>query len=521
MLRNSAPSVSPFAAAVALTAALFAGSPASAQVQDVEPHWVTVVTDRVNLRCGDGVVWYPVWQLKAGTTLRVDGKGFKWLRVAYPPDAVAFVRAEDAKPAPDGRSVTLARPSRLLAANLHSGLDGSWKALLSTALPPGTALPLVGEVKDASGTVVAYRVTPPAQARAYVSEEFVRPATEEEIARATGLAPGRSAPAASPAVAAAPSSTPRPAATAAPASSSAPQPASPASATAAAAQRRRPVPTIAATPAQTDPVTLDEVLSQYSVGSSASSSAQPSAKAPAVSGEAQQRPAPSRAAATSSPAASAASGAAAAAPTIAATTPSAPAFDDDRPLPSLEDLMTAFRKVMAEPIVNAEIEPLIHEHERLLASLRGKPRQEAAVAHLQRQIALLRIKADLQRNMRKLEEAAERAALASSQIDRKIASLESDRLYPIRGRLVASALYDGKRLPLLYRLQSVEGETPVTIAYVLPDHELDLAAKLGAVVGVEGEKTFDPDLGAPLIKPSRVDVLARPGLEASVPDNDR
>lgn len=499
MLRNSP---RPWSLAVSAIVAswLVAASPASAQVQDVEPHWVTVVSDHVNLRCGDGVVWYPVLQVDRGTTLRVDGKGFKWLRVAYPAKAVAFVRAEEAEPTADGRSVRLTRPSRLIAANLHSGLDGSWKALLDRPLAPGAQLPLLGRVQDASGAVVAYRVRPPSEARAFISEDFVRPATQEEIARATGLAPDAAektqrAPTLAKAkrdAATGERTPPRPAQPAAP-----PQ----------AEQASQPVPTIAAAPAQAaEPVTLEDVLSQY--GQTPAQRAAQKTTEQAAKQAAEEAPRAQRSAAAAPEAAGRASVA-------------APAFDADRPLPTLQDLQEAFVQVMAQPVASAEIEPLIHEHERLLASLRGKPRQEAAVAHLQRQIALLRIKADLQRNMRRLEEAAERAALASSQIERKIASLESERLYPIRGRLVASALYDGKRLPLLYRLQSIDGPTPVTIAYVLPDHELDLAAKLGAVVGVEGEKTIDPDLGAPLIRPSRVEVLYRPGLEASVPDGDR
>jgi len=499
----------------ALTAIVLTPHPAQAQVNDIQPHWVAVTSNDVYLRCGDGVVWYPVLRVNEGQLLHVDGKGFKWLRVAYPTGAAAFIRAEEADIDATGKSVVTNRPSRLVAANLHSGLDGSWKALLTSPIAPGAKLTLLGEIRDSKQQIVAFRVQTPSSASAYISEEFVRPATDAEVMAALGGA-GNARTSRAPRVAAARKT---------PVSASTPSNHTPsqASITSTSAQPRsralKPqiAPTIAAAP--TAPVTLNDVLRQY--GESPSTTASTQANHPrgvlapnATMGD-QSDPATH-----SQPSDQ---------PSFVSAAPTAPmpppvrnpAFVDndfDRPLLTLAQLDAAFGNVMAEPVAGAEIGPLMHEHERYINTLLGKTGKASVIAYLRRRVKLLHIKADLQQSLRRLEEAAERAAIAKTAVDQRIRDLDASRIYPTKGRLVTSALYDGKRLPLMYRLQAT-GTSAVTIAYVLPGANLDLAAKLGTVVGVQGDATTDQSLGVPVIRPSRVEVLARGPLEASVPDN--
>jgi len=73
------------------------------------------------------------------------------------------------------------------------------------------------------------------------------------------------------------------------------------------------------------------------------------------------------------------------------------------------------------------------------------------------------------------------------------------------GILNASLVYDGERLPRLYRLQDpVSG---FTTAYLMEDPELKLSSMLGLVVGVKGQKHFDESLRRTVITPKTVAVL--------------
>jgi len=76
------------------------------------------------------------------------------------------------------------------------------------------------------------------------------------------------------------------------------------------------------------------------------------------------------------------------------------------------------------------------------------------------------------------------------------------------GRLAPSAVYNGDRLPLMYRVQSVDPLTgPRTIGYVRPQEGQRLDGSLGQIVGIIGSTTDDDALSLRIIRPERVDVL--------------
>jgi hypothetical protein len=81
--------------------------------------------------------------------------------------------------------------------------------------------------------------------------------------------------------------------------------------------------------------------------------------------------------------------------------------------------------------------------------------------------------------------------------------------YTAIGVLNASVVYDGERLPRLYRLQDpVSGHTT---AYLMEDPELKLSSMLGLVVGVKGGEAFDESLRRNIITPKTVAVLQTGG----------
>ena len=66
-------------------------------------------------------------------------------------------------------------------------------------------------------------------------------------------------------------------------------------------------------------------------------------------------------------------------------------------------------------------------------------------------------------------------------------------------------VYDGERLPRLYRLQ--DPTSGLTVAYLTEDSELKLSSMLGLVVGVKGDKKFDESLRRDIITPASLTVL--------------
>ena len=74
------------------------------------------------------------------------------------------------------------------------------------------------------------------------------------------------------------------------------------------------------------------------------------------------------------------------------------------------------------------------------------------------------------------------------------------------GRLATSTIYEGTRMPLLYRIQDVS--TGRTVAYVKPSDGFDMAAMLGQLIGVIGKKTYDGTHRVDIIDPKRIDLLS-------------
>lgn len=409
---------------------------AYAEFVPAEPHYVVVTGDEVNIRCGAGSVWYPVATIASGTVLRADGSDQGWLRVAYPEGAAAMVRASDVTRS--GDNVTLSQPSRLLANNPKGGLSESWRPLLDQDLPAGTSLRVIEEVRESGGEVGAFRVAAPADARGYISERSVRPATEAEVAQIRGVV------------------TPPPAATA------------------------------ENTPATTPPASTPPAGTE-------------TAAAPTTT------PAqPEQAPATTEPT-----------PTVeSVTTPVEPApvqapteTPAQRAVGTMNQLNNAFEALKRVPTEDAEISPLIAEYERFIGTLSDSAADSGWRRYAQSRVELLSARLELQNQLLAVKEAEAFAAKGFDQITQSVRLMQANPLYKVVGRLGASTVYNGENLPQMFRVQSVEGGVGRTLAYVLPADGVDLAGKIGFIVGVVGDSRTDVVLGLPIIEPKRVDML--------------
>ncbi len=441
----------------AVLVALAAAVPCVAQVKDVSPYAAVVTADNTPLRCGDGL-YYRVADLSRGQVVEVDAESANWFdaesanwsRVSYPAGTPAYVKAEEATADEATATVRLKSPSALKAVHVAAGFGSSWKALLATPINEGTTLKWLETVKE-NGVVVGYKVVAPAGAKGFVENKSLRKANADEAAR-VGLAVSREA--AKPAEA-------KPAESK-PSEAKAPE----------------------IKPAGVSPGVTN--LADPIVPNGATPAASASGTAPAVTpaAEVSAQPADAQPGAVETP-------------------------DPKKPLRigTLDELEATFQAVRRQPIEQAELDALLIEFDRSIASASGNPEKEFQRKQLERRREALKIIKEARDRKVALSKAQQDIDNQGKLVNQRLAELEAQRVYTIIGMLVPSTVYDGKRLPLMYRLQSVGSASPTTIGYLRPADALQLQTKVGMVVGVVGDASIDRSLMLNIIAPTRVDTL--------------
>lgn len=446
-------------AALAFALAVLLGFGAQAQIADGEPYVAVVTTEGTLLRSNPTAAHYPVAKLRTGQVLRVMGQSGDWASVAYPAGVAAFAPADAVTINAEAGTATVVTPTQLKAVNMNTGLPGSWKPLLGEPLPAGTVLKLADpEPADDTRGGRAYRVVPPPGARAFVQASFLRRATPEEAAALQEPTPEAEEPE-EPAAEPQPEAAPEEPAAQPPAGESLTEPMVPPG-----------QPTPGERPAQPTPAPVERPA--------APQPEQPT-EAPTVIDQS-GRPVVADAGAIRSRAA------------------------------TMEELEAAFEAVSKQPVEDAELGELMAEYQRTMAGLDDSPYNVRLKQRLQQRLDLLKIRADLQAALRQAAERRERLAQDQQRVSLRLAEVERARAYTIVGRLSASTLYDGVRLPLMFRIQSVGGAAR-TIGYIRPEPGMNLDQKLGQIVGVVGESAIDPSLRLNVINARRVDVLEPTG----------
>lgn len=458
-------------AVVAFAAATAAAAPSvvfgqSPQIQPVEPYGIVITSDNVPLKGGAGLVYYAVAMLKSGQVLKVDGQApGGWLRVEYPKGLRAFVKADDAALEEGGKSIRLTRPSNLMAVNIAGGERGHWWTLVDEPRPAGAKFPVVETLKTPDGKVYGYLVPAPPEARGYVKSESTRKATAQELAayeQSLGAAPTPAgAEAAKPKVAPAPAATPAPAG-GAPAKATPPDPG-------AAPAGGGVIRTIAPPGGDAAP------------------------QAPGAAGG----PVPT------------ADGTAQAADTVAAAKPV------ERRVGTVESLQSLFEQVQGGK--DAELSSVIAEFERSIRALGQTDEERRTAEFLTARLEVLRLRQAVQASRLAAEEAARGLQQQQSHLQEQVRNLERARNYAMVGRLVPSTVYDGKRLPKMYRIQSLEPGFARTIGYLSPAANDELDSRLGRIVGVVGDARFDESLRLNIVTPKRVDVLSPSEIPGAAP----
>ncbi|MEO0483238.1 MAG: hypothetical protein AAF138_06400 [Planctomycetota bacterium] len=457
---------------------------AARAAQPTPPRYVAVVSPNVPLRSGDNERFYRVMDLDEAAVLRVVSESEDWLEVAYPPGTTAFVRVQHVTR--QGGAVVLTQPRRLRANNLTAGFTGSWKALLPQALPAGTELPIIEEIAASDGQVVGYRVPAPDNATGYVGKRLTRPASDREIDRAVRAArrsganinipPADTAPASNTPPPFEPTSEPTPEPTTAPE----PQP-----------EPAQPQPQSQNTTAPLDNAPVDQAVpTQPEPSQPEPTQPEPAQPEPETQSEPEPQPEPELPATQ---------------PVPDANRVSAESIEARRASMSLEE---RFQSIRAAPVVDIDVEPLIADYRAELARLGDTPTDRSLARRIAQRLELLELRRDYRNRILELGAGPTGARAnvepANAGFDRprelnpipqtpaplvnpEISSTPANLRVKLQGRLEPSLVYDGDRLPRLFRLVAggTQGDER-TLAYLEPNDGQGWASRLGQVVEIEG-----------------------------------
>lgn len=191
--------------------------------------------------------------------------------------------------------------------------------------------------------------------------------------------------------------------------------------------------------------------------------------------------------------------------TTATATPTAPT---ERRIGDLKQLEAAFAEIVKQPVMTAEFSELMVEFQRAIEAVPAdKPTFKK---QLQQRLDYLVLRKEYQTSMLAAEKARESDQSMQEKLKTAVADLEASRIYTMIGTLQPSSVYDGVRLPKMYRVQSVGDVHARTLGYITPNDELSLDGKVGQVVGIIGQSQLDSGLRLNVIAPVRVDIL-KPG----------
>jgi SH3-like domain-containing protein len=453
-----------------------AGAPVASSATDGTnaAYWAVVTGNAVNVRSGPSAQSaYAFGKLKQGDFVHVLKEEYGWARVQTQGNAFgevcAFVPADRRVTlSADRTTATVGARTELRAPNVEAGSspDKSWKQI--GFADAGTTLTVLGTADGEKESV--YKVKVPATAEAWINMQFLRRASDAETATANA-ATVNNVTTATTTVATAAAATTTVAAAPAPAGVVTPvnQP-------------------NAGAPAPT-PVTPD-------IGSSTTTTATSSAGSPAI--PPLLGPKPVNAATTEGTTAPGTVVTTA----VTTTRTNTPKWVSSRA--TFDDLEQQFKAVRSQPDAGAEFEALKAKYEDLAAQDGSAGSVKGVAGARAQQLTLL---LETQSEVQKLERTKASLDTNKKGIADLILNIQRRADFTAIGILNASAVYDGQRLPELYRI--CDPMTSATIAYVEPNADIAMAPMIGTLVGVKGGKQFDPALRLTVISPLSIDILTQ------------
>ena len=169
---------------------------------------------------------------------------------------------------------------------------------------------------------------------------------------------------------------------------------------------------------------------------------------------------------------------------------------------TFNDIDAVWKRIAKEPVETAELEQLRERFLALAEDVAASKSEKFAANSRAQQIAM---RVDVQISLREIAMLKQKSNAKIDGVADLSLAMMTRQPFDAVGRLNASTVYNGERLPLLYRLQ--DQSTGQTIAYILPGPTFDLSSMLGLLVGVKGPVRYDESLRLNTITPLSIDVL--------------
>jgi hypothetical protein len=167
-----------------------------------------------------------------------------------------------------------------------------------------------------------------------------------------------------------------------------------------------------------------------------------------------------------------------------------------------KSLEATWAKVKAEPQETAELTALRGRYQALAAD----PAVESDIKSVcGTRIKQLDIQAEIQKGIQNAKALQADAGKDADKLKALRIAMEARSDYTAVGVLNASTVYDGVRLPLLFRL--TDPSSGHTVAYVTAKDPNMLSTMLGTLVGIRGSQRFDEALKVNIVDPGTVDIL--------------
>jgi hypothetical protein len=199
--------------------------------------------------------------------------------------------------------------------------------------------------------------------------------------------------------------------------------------------------------------------------------------------------------------------AAAPATTAAVTTPEPMDGPEARLMDRVDALASIFNDVQKQPVREAEVEPVIAEFEQAIASLGDGEVDQVLKGFLESRLQLLKLRKDIRTQLLAIHTSTEALDAEAQRVEELVDALSNAGRYAVVGRLTPSSVYDGRRLPLMYRIESADSGISRTIAYLEPKAQQDYAPMFGRIVGVVGTIETDADRNIRIVRPTTVDLI--------------
>lgn len=491
--------------ALPIVAAL--GLPATAQTSEKYPYLATISADDVFVRSGADFGFYGTGTLQRGDVVKVIGEraGFSRVQLVGPAFESFYgyiilpsQQTDRFRLNPDGKTGTTLGRIEVLGPNMQEDFDPaqSWKPLARLTAEQ-TVLILDTTTSE---TQTIHKVALPEVSEGWISANLLRLASADEQKAWFAAIDAARSPTSDAATASA--AGPETAPVAGTETTTAPSDTTTATATNTTTPAPPGTPPVTPTPTAAAPPTNP----QPDATTTATSVATPATTAPVLAREEQvvvTPPAPAgntdSAATTDTPVAELA------AVDLAAIEPETAQARAARKLAdmTIEDLDAAVKRMAADDPASAEVEPL---RQAYLGFAERHAKEKSLNQYASARAEQLKLWAETQQSRAEIDKMKMRAQLNEREAEAMVRAMNARGDYAAIGRLDASTIYDGVRLPRLYRIRDVN--TGRTIGYMLADEEgFNLTTMLGTLIGVVGETNYESGLRVDLIKPRRIDLL--------------